>query len=164
MIWLGSFWSRPPGRPPIVSISRWSPPWFRGPELRALAPEDAGGREITMSSDKRQWIESYKRVLSERGRIRAIQGRIDAILSENSAAMLACWCKVGRFRQDGSYSGSFCHRLLAGRLLCRLGYRVEVIDLECELCRGPLSFDGGVIATGEFACRHCRRASVGQVP
>jgi hypothetical protein len=164
MIWLGSFWSRPPGRPPIVSIARWSPPWFRGPELRELAPVDAEGHEIGIPPDKRQWIECYKRILSERGRIRAVKSRIDAILAENSGAvMLACWCKVGRFRRDGSYSGSFCHRLLAGRLLCKLGYQVEVIDLECKPCRGPLSFDGGVVA-GEFVCRRCHRASLGQVP
>lgn len=164
MIWLGSFWSRPPGRPPIVSIARWSPPWFGGPELRELAPEDAGGREINISPDKRQWIESYKKALSEQGRIRAAKNRIDALLAENGGAvLLACWCKAGRFRRDGSYSGSFCHRLLAGRLLCKLGYQVEVMDLECELCRGPLSFDGGIVAGG-FVCRRCRRASFGQVP
>lgn len=156
MIWLGSFWSRPPGKPPIVSIAKWSPSWFSGQTLRELAPETAAGEGIGHYADRQQWIESYKCILSERGRVRRIHELVDELLSAQDDMLLACWCKVGRFRQDGSYSGSFCHRLLAGRLLSGLGYDVEVIDLECPQCRGSLSFDGGVIS-GKFVCRGCRQ-------
>lgn len=159
MIWLGSFWSRPPGKPPIVSIARWDPPWFKGGSIRPLAPQAATGDGISHAKDKRDWIESYKGILSEPGRIREARRQLDALLSEHGSILLACWCKKGRNRKDGSYSGSFCHRLLAGRLLHRLGYTVEVTDLECSRCSGPISFDGGVSGT-EFVCRSC----LGQQP
>ena len=154
MIWLGSFWSRPPGKPSIVSIAKWDPPWFKGPSIRLFAPQSVRGSGISHTKDRRDWIESYKSILSERGRIRDARRQLDALLSECENVLLACWCKKGRSRQDGSYSGSFCHRLLVGRLLSRLGYTVEVMDLECSRCSGPVSFDGGV-SSGEFVCRSC---------
>ncbi len=154
MIWLGSFWSRPPGKPPIVSIAKWNPAWFSGPSILQLAPQSSTGSGIPHAKDRRDWIESYKDILSEPGRIREARRQLDAMLSKYGDVLLACWCKKGRTRQDGSYSGSFCHRLLAGRLLSRLGYTVEVIDLECSRCSGPVSFDGGV-SGAEFVCRSC---------
>jgi len=164
MIWMGSFWSRPPGKPPIVSIARWNPPWFKGPSIRSLAPQAASGDGISHAEDKHDWIESYKDILSETGRIRDVRRHLDTLLSEHADILLACWCKKGRNRKDGSYSGNFCHRLLAGRLLHRLGYTVEVIDLECSRCSGPISFDGGV-SGAEFVCRPCfgQRSSIGNV-
>jgi len=161
MIWLGSFWSRPPGKPPVASIACWNPPWFTGPTIRELAPENAAGQRIA-HPDRRRWIELYKDILSERGRVRRARERLDALLLASGNIMLACWCKAGRTRRDGSYSGDFCHRLLTGRLLSKLGYAVEVIDLECPRCRGALSFDGGIVS-GEFVCRVCR-ASSDEVP
>lgn len=164
MIWLGSFWSRPPGKPPIVSIARWDPPWFKGASIRPLAPQTAAGDGIPHAKNKRDWIESYKGILSEPGRIRETRRQLDAMLLEYGSILLACWCKKGRNRKDGSYSGSFCHRLLVGRLLYRLGYTVEVIDLECSRCSGPISFDGGISGT-EFVCRSCigQQPSIGDV-
>jgi len=161
MIWLGSFWSRPPGKPSIVSIASWNPPWFAGSTIRELAPEDSAGQRISHAS-KERWIELYKRVLSERGRIRSACAEVDRLLLANGGnIMLACWCKAGRTRRDGSYSGNFCHRLLAGRLLHRIGYEVEVIDLECPRCGDKLSFDGCFAEDG-FVCRRC--APSGEVP
>jgi len=164
MIWMGSFWSRPPGKPPIVSIARWDPPWFKGPSIRLLSPQFASGGGIPYTEDKHDWIESYKDILSETRRVRGVRQQLDTLLSEHVDILLACWCKKGRNRKDGSYSGSFCHRLLAGRLLYRLGYTVEVIDLECSRCSGSISFDGGASGT-EFVCRSClgQRSPVGDV-
>lgn len=156
-IWLGSFWSRPAGKPPIISIARWDPPWFSGGSVPELAPVFRNGRTF-VSGNRRHWIDSYKQALAEHGRISAVRRKLDALLSENESILLACWCKKGRFRKDGSYSGSFCHRLFSGRLLSRLGYPVEVIDLECPRCGEPVSHDGRLVGE-EFICRGC----VGQV-
>jgi len=157
MIWLGSFWTRLPSKPAVVSIARWSPQWFKGPTLFELAPVFADGTPFGKVGDKRRWIELYQAALSERGRLRAARRRVDGLLAEHADILLACWCKTGRFRRDDSYSGNFCHRLLAGRLLSRLGYAAEVVDLDCSQCRGQLSFDGAVVA-GEFVCKRCSQA------
>jgi len=180
MIWLGSFWSRPPGKPPIVSIARWDPPWFKGDSIRLLSPQAAvwfkgasvqpltpqapAADGIPYKKDKHDWIESYKSILSEAGRIQEARRQLDVLLSEHGSILLACWCKKGRNRKDGSYSGNFCHRLLAGRLLHRLGYTVEVVDLECPRCSGSISFDGGISGT-DFVCRECidQRSSASDV-
>ena len=155
MLWLGSFWSRPPEKPTMVSITRWDPPWFRGPTLRDLAPVSSDGAKIE-THNRREWIEAYKAVLSESGRIESLRRLLDRLIRRHDSLLLACWCKAGRNRRDGSYSGNFCHRLLAGRLLHRLGYPVTVVDLECPKCQGDLSFNGGLSDDDVFVCKTCR--------
>ena len=118
MVYLQSFFSTPMAPP--VSVARWQPRGFHHPEVRCLAPFDAGGRPIRGLAPG-QYLEAYAAALASRWP--------EAFRTLNSFryrdVSLLCWCNPERQR---AYPRLFCHTVLIGFLAEYMGLPVVYLD------------------------------------
>ena len=103
-----------------VSISLYTPDWFKGWCHTRLAPTSSMLFDYKRDPHDERYTESYRRIILEQLSPKEMWESLERIGAEN--IVLMCWEKPGKF----------CHRHLVAEWLTKAGYPVEELKFEAD--------------------------------